>query len=108
VLGVPVDMSQIKLGAYVIAGITDHITPWRACYGTARLFGPDTTMFVLANAGHLQSMINPPGAPKAFYLQRPGRHGRSDDLGGGRLSRPSRRVAGGRTGASGSRASRVS
>ena len=41
VLGVPVDMSKVKLGAYVIAGITDHITPWRACYGTARLFGPE-------------------------------------------------------------------
>ena len=54
-------------GAYVIGGITDHITPWKACYGTARLFGPDTT-FVLANAGHLQSMINPPGGSKSFFL----------------------------------------
>ena len=70
VLGVPVDMGQVKLGAYVIAGITDHITPWRACYGTARLFGPETT-FVLANAGHLQSMINPPGVPKAFFFSGP-------------------------------------
>jgi polyhydroxyalkanoate synthase len=70
VLGVPVDISRVKLGVYVIAGITDHITPWRACYGTARLFGPDT-MFVLANAGHLQSMINPPGAPKAYFFSGP-------------------------------------
>mgnify|MGYP002661343344 FL=1 len=70
VLGVPVDMGQVKLGAYVIAGITDHITPWRACYGTARLFGPETT-FVLANAGHLQSMVNPPGVPKAFFFSGP-------------------------------------
>lgn len=61
-LGVPVDMEQVDIGAYVI-GITDHITPWRACYGTARLFGPETT-FVLANAGHLQSMVNPPGVPR--------------------------------------------
>ena len=62
-----IDLGQLNLGAYVIAGITDHITPWRACYGTARLFGPQTT-YVLANAGHLQSMINPPGAPKAFFF----------------------------------------
>ncbi len=68
--GLPIDMGQVKLGAYVIGGITDHITPWRACYGTARLFGPDTT-FVLANAGHLQSMINPPGVPKSFYFAAP-------------------------------------
>jgi polyhydroxyalkanoate synthase len=65
--GVPIDMRQVDLGAYVIAGITDHITPWRACYGTARLFGPKTT-FVLANAGHLQSMINPPGVPKSYFF----------------------------------------
>ena len=70
VLGVPVDMGQVKLGAYVIAGITDHITPWRGCYGTARLFGPEST-FVLANAGHLQSLINPPGAPKSYFFATP-------------------------------------
>jgi len=68
--GLPIDMRKVKLGAYVIAGITDHITPWRACYGTARLFGPKTT-FVLANAGHLQSMINPPGVPKAYFFTAP-------------------------------------
>ncbi|MFO1215048.1 MAG: alpha/beta fold hydrolase [Burkholderiaceae bacterium] len=70
IAGEPIDLSQVKVGAYVIGGITDHITPWRACYGTARLFGPETT-FVLANAGHLQSLINPPGAPKAFFYTAP-------------------------------------
>jgi polyhydroxyalkanoate synthase len=68
--GVPIDMSKVELDAYVIGGITDHITPWRGCYGTARLFGPDST-FVLANAGHLQSLINPPGTPKSFYIAAP-------------------------------------
>ncbi len=68
--GVPIDLSQVKLNAYVIGGITDHITPWKGCYGTARLFGPHST-YVLANAGHLQSMINPPGKPKAFFVAAP-------------------------------------
>ncbi len=67
---VPIDMSKVKLGTYVIGGITDHITPWRACYGTARLFGPEST-FVLANAGHLQSLINPPGAAKSYFFAAP-------------------------------------
>jgi polyhydroxyalkanoate synthase len=67
IAGEPIDMAQVDVGAYVIGGITDHITPWKACYGTARIFGPEAT-FVLANAGHLQSLINPPGAPKAFYF----------------------------------------
>jgi len=67
--GVPIDLSEVKVDAYVVGGITDHITPWRACYGTARLFGNETT-FVLANAGHLQSLINPPGG-KGFFAAGP-------------------------------------
>jgi polyhydroxyalkanoate synthase subunit PhaC len=51
-----------------VAGITDHITPWKGVYNTARLFGGDTR-FVLSSSGHIQSLINPPGNPKAkFYL----------------------------------------
>jgi len=67
ILGQPIDMRQVKVEAYVVAGTTDHITPWRACYDTALIYGPRTE-FVLTNAGHLQSMLNPPGTPKSFYL----------------------------------------
>jgi polyhydroxyalkanoate synthase len=68
--GVPIDMSRVKVGAYVVGGTTDHITPWKGCYATARILGDETT-FVLANAGHLQSIINPPGAPKSFFFTAP-------------------------------------
>ena len=67
VAGRPIDMRKVHVDAYVIGGTTDHITPWRGCYDTARLFGKDA-MFVLANAGHLQSLLNPPGTPKAHFL----------------------------------------
>jgi polyhydroxyalkanoate synthase subunit PhaC len=70
IVGVPIDMRKVDVGAYVIGGITDHITPWKACYCTARIFGPDTT-FVLANAGHLQSLINPPGSNKSLFVTGP-------------------------------------
>ncbi len=70
VAGRAVDLTKVKTGAFVIGGITDHITPWKGCYGTARLFGAQAT-FVLANAGHLQSLINPPGSPKAFFFTAP-------------------------------------
>ncbi|MDM0085440.1 alpha/beta fold hydrolase [Variovorax sp. J31P179] len=76
--GVPIDLSKVKIGAYVIGGLTDHITPWKSCYGTARLFGEDST-FVLANAGHLQSLINPPGAPKAFFSTAPSSQADADE-----------------------------
>jgi polyhydroxyalkanoate synthase subunit PhaC len=68
--GLPIDLGRVEVGAYVVGGINDHITPWRGCYGTARLLGPRST-FVLANAGHLQSLINPPGAAKAHFIAAP-------------------------------------
>nr|WHW29443.1 putative polyhydroxyalkanoic acid synthase [uncultured bacterium] len=66
--GNPIDMSKVKHPTYVIGGTTDHITPWKAVYETARIFGEDTT-FVLSNSGHLQSLLNPPGNPKAWFVK---------------------------------------
>ncbi|HWI09872.1 MAG TPA: alpha/beta fold hydrolase [Burkholderiaceae bacterium] len=67
VLGEPIDMSQVNVEAYVVAGITDHITPWKACYETARVYGPESE-FILTNAGHLQSLLSAPGTPKSFFF----------------------------------------
>lgn len=66
VCGTPLDMAQVDLDSYVVAGLTDHITPWQGCYKTAKVYGSRST-FVLANSGHIQSLINPPGNPKACF-----------------------------------------
>jgi polyhydroxyalkanoate synthase len=66
VRGEPLDMRRVKLDSYVVAGVTDHITPWQGCYATAKLYGEGST-FVLANSGHIQSLLSPPGNPKAFF-----------------------------------------
>jgi polyhydroxyalkanoate synthase len=66
VRGTPLDMGCIDMDSYVVAGVTDHITPWQGCYKTAKLYG-ERCPFVLANSGHIQSLINPPGNPKAFF-----------------------------------------
>ncbi|MEM6745663.1 MAG: hypothetical protein AAF676_18295 [Pseudomonadota bacterium] len=66
--GHAIDMTQEKHDAYVIDGATDHITPWKAVYETARLFGPDTH-FILSNSGHVQSLLNPPGNPKSWHVK---------------------------------------
>lgn len=68
--GQPLDMRKIDIDSYVVAGVTDHITPWQGCYGTAKLFGERST-FVLANSGHIQSLINPPENRKAFFWTGP-------------------------------------
>jgi polyhydroxyalkanoate synthase len=66
VRGIHLDMGRIDMDSYVIAGASDHITPWEGCYNTAKLYGKRST-FVLANSGHIQSLLNPPGNPKAMF-----------------------------------------
>jgi polyhydroxyalkanoate synthase len=67
VLGSPIDLSQITVPTFVTGAVNDHLTPWKGNYRTTQLFnGPST--FVLSNAGHIASLVNPPGNPKASYL----------------------------------------
>ena len=66
-LGTPVDLGQLTTDAYVIAGIADHISPWQACYRSARLLGSKDLRFVLSSSGHIASLVNPPGNPRATY-----------------------------------------
>jgi len=69
-LGTPVDLGTITLPTYVTGGVTDHLTPWTSCYRTTQLLGGPST-FVLSNAGHIQSLVNPPGNPKASFYTGP-------------------------------------
>ena len=66
VLGTPVDLGKVELDAYVVAGSTDHIVPWKTAYQTTQLLGGDTE-FVLSSSGHIQAIVNPPGNPKSSY-----------------------------------------
>jgi polyhydroxyalkanoate synthase len=65
--GKSIDMSKVKADSYVVAGVTDHITPWKGVHRTAQIMGGHTT-FVLSNSGHLQSLLNPPTNPKASFM----------------------------------------
>lgn len=69
VLGRPIDIRHITLDTYVVAGITDHISPWKGVYGAMLLLGGNSTM-VLSAAGHIQSLINPPAdaAKRQYFL----------------------------------------
>jgi polyhydroxyalkanoate synthase len=62
----PIDISKISCDAYVVGGLTDHIIPWKACYKSSRLLGGKTE-FLLSTSGHIQSILNPPGNPKASF-----------------------------------------
>jgi polyhydroxyalkanoate synthase subunit PhaC len=65
-LGSPVDLSKVDVDSYVIAGVADHICPWQSCYRSTQLLG-GPARFVLSTSGHIASMVNPPGNPKATF-----------------------------------------
>jgi polyhydroxyalkanoate synthase len=66
-----VDLAKVTNDLFVVAGVTDHITPWKACYRTTQLVGAKDITFVLSHSGHIQALLNPPGNPKAKYYLNP-------------------------------------
>lgn len=65
-LGTPIDLGQLTVDSYVVAGISDHITPWENCQRTTRMLGGNTR-FVLSTSGHIAAIVNPPGSDKRSY-----------------------------------------
>ena len=60
ILGKPVDTHQIDVPCYMLAGLGDHIVPWRTSYLARDLVGGDVE-FVLTDGGHVSgTVINHP------------------------------------------------
>ena len=78
VLGTPIDLEKVTIDTYVTGATTDHLTPWRGCYQTTQLMS-GRSRFVLSNAGHIASLINPPGNPKAHFFAGPEPRGDADE-----------------------------
>ena len=55
---------------YFTGAVNDHLTPWKSCFRTTQLLSGEST-FALSNAGHIASLVNPPGNPKANYFTGP-------------------------------------
>jgi polyhydroxyalkanoate synthase subunit PhaC len=69
-LDTPVDLAAVTCDSYVVGAVTDHITPWKACYETVNLLG-GSSEFVLSSQGHIQALVNPSGNPKGRYFTNP-------------------------------------
>ncbi len=67
ILDTPVDLSKISIDMFVVAGITDHITPWHGCYHTVQLVSGNAE-FVLCSSGHVQTLVSAPGHRGAHYF----------------------------------------
>jgi len=78
VCGYPIHLDKSKCDKYIAAGLTDHITPWRACYRSVHLLG-GKIRFVLSSSGHIQSLINPPGNPRSRFYSNSKRPDSADE-----------------------------
>jgi polyhydroxyalkanoate synthase subunit PhaC len=58
-LGSPIDLGEVDVDTYIVAGSSDHIVPWENAYRSTQLLGGDAR-FVLSTSGHIQALINPP------------------------------------------------
>ena len=66
-----IDLSKVKSDLFILGGVTDHITPWKATYRSTQLFGSKDVTYVLSQSGHMQAILNPPTNPKAkFFVQK--------------------------------------
>ena len=70
VFDTPIDLGRIECPSFVVGAVTDHITPWEACYRTTGLLGGESE-FVLSSQGHIQALVNPAGNPKGSYRTNP-------------------------------------
>src|SRR6266536_337800 len=65
-LGTAIDIGQVHVDSYVVAGSADHICPWRNCYASTQLLG-GKSRFVLSTNGHIAALVNPPTNKKSSY-----------------------------------------
>lgn len=63
-----IDLTKVTADLFVLGGVTDHITPWKATYRSTQLFGSKDVTYVLSQSGHMQAILNPPTNPKAKYF----------------------------------------
>jgi polyhydroxyalkanoate synthase len=78
VRGKPVRLEAVQCDQFWLAGMTDHITPWNACYASSRLLGGKRE-FVVSDGGHIQSMISSPSNPKAKFFVNPAQPESADE-----------------------------
>lgn len=67
--GVPLDLTQLDMPAYLFGSREDHIVPWISAYATTALLRGQAR-FVLGAAGHVAGVINPPAKNKRSYWAR--------------------------------------
>ncbi|WP_174242419.1 class I poly(R)-hydroxyalkanoic acid synthase [Methylosinus sp. C49] len=64
--GVTLNLRKVKIPIYELAAKEDHIAPARSVFTGAKYFGGEVR-YVLAGAGHIAGVVNPPAKNKYQY-----------------------------------------
>ena len=64
--GVKLNLRKVKIPVYELAAKEDHIAPARSVFTGAKYFG-GPVKYVLAGAGHIAGVVNPPSKEKYQY-----------------------------------------
>jgi polyhydroxyalkanoate synthase len=70
--GVALDLKKVKIPAYHVATVEDHIAPAPSAFRAAKLLGSRSQRFVLTGSGHIAGVVNPPAAGKYQYWTKTG------------------------------------
>jgi polyhydroxyalkanoate synthase len=76
--GVPIDLSKVKVPAYFISTVEDHIAPWKSTYKGSKYLGGEVR-FVLGGSGHIAGIVNPPSAKKYHFWTNDARPAAPED-----------------------------
>ena len=68
-LGEPIDLGTVKVPAYIVGAINDHLTPWKSTYRTSQLLSGDCTFGSLQRWPHREAWSTPRGT-EGQLLQR--------------------------------------
>ncbi|QVQ24136.1 class I poly(R)-hydroxyalkanoic acid synthase [Achromobacter deleyi] len=64
--GKPLDLTRLRMPAYIFGSREDHIVPWVSAYASTQVLrGPQR--FVLGASGHIAGVVNPPAKKRRSY-----------------------------------------
>lgn len=67
--GFTVELHKLRTPSWHLGAERDHIVPWQNAYPGDSLGGDKT--FTLSHGGHIQSLVNPPHHPSAWFRSAP-------------------------------------
>jgi polyhydroxyalkanoate synthase len=67
--GRPISLTDIRVPAFVVGTMSDHVAPWRSVY-KLHLLPTIPVTFVLTNGGHNAGIVSEPGKPGRHYQIR--------------------------------------